>query len=171
MFIQPKHLAVSIATTLAMVPTAAFAASNQSAGYNTDMQIMPNGSIASQTAPSEYFSGVAPRLDMRVSERDDPSRLGMALVSFEPSSRSNWHTHPAGQMLIVTSGQGYVQSEGGDIITINPGDMVWTPAGVKHWHGATESNGMSHYAIQESVDGTNVNWMEPVTDSQYAGYK
>lgn len=135
------------------------------------MQVMPAGSIPSQTAPSQYFSGQAPRLDMSVGVREAPSRLSMASVSFEPSARSNWHTHPAGQMLIVTAGQGYVQSEGGEKITINPSDMVWTPAGVKHWHGATEKNAMTHLAIQESVDGKNVNWLEPVTDMQYAQSK
>jgi quercetin dioxygenase-like cupin family protein len=88
-------------------------------------------------------------------------------VIFAPGARSAWHTHPAGQILIVTSGTGWVQEEGGQKREIKPGDVVWTPPGVKHWHGATATNAMSHIAITNVVNGTNVEWMEHVTDEQY----
>ena len=88
-------------------------------------------------------------------------------VTFEPGARSAWHTHPAGQILIVTSGVGWVQEWNGDKREIRPGDVIWTPPGVKHWHGATATNEMSHVAIQELVDGRNVDWMEDVSDEQY----
>ena len=90
-----------------------------------------------------------------------------ALVTFEPGARSAWHTHPAGQVLIVTSGTGWVQEEGGPKIEVKPGDVIRTPPGVKHWHGASATNGMSHIAITNVVDGRNVDWMEHVTDEQY----
>lgn len=78
-----------------------------------------------------------------------------------------WHTHPLGQNLIVTAGTGWIQQEGGEKQVIRPGDVIWTPPGVKHWHGATSTTGMTHMAIQEEQDGKNVEWLEPVTDAQY----
>ncbi len=89
------------------------------------------------------------------------------LVSFEPGARSAWHTHPAGQILIVTSGTGWVQEEGGEKREIKPGDVIWAPPGVKHWHGATASTPMSHIAISNMLGGKNVEWLEKVTDDQY----
>lgn len=89
-------------------------------------------------------------------------------VTFSAGARSAWHTHPAGQTLIVTEGEGWVQEEGGRKIEIRPGDVIWTPPGVKHWHGATSSSSMSHIALTESVDGKNVDWMDKVSDEQYA---
>jgi quercetin dioxygenase-like cupin family protein len=91
----------------------------------------------------------------------------MALVTFEPGARTAWHTHPLGQTLIVTSGCGWVQREGGPVEEIRPGDVVWFPPGEKHWHGATPTNGMSHIAVQEKVNGSPVDWMEQVTAEQY----
>ena len=90
------------------------------------------------------------------------------MVTFEPGARSAWHTHPLGQMLIVTAGCGLVQSVGGPVVKIRPGDVVWCPPGEKHWHGATATTGMSHIALLESLDGKNVDWMEHVTDEEYA---
>jgi quercetin dioxygenase-like cupin family protein len=78
-----------------------------------------------------------------------------------------WHTHPLGQMLVVTTGTGWVQQEGADKQVIKPGDVIWTPPGVKHWHGATSTTGVTHMAIQEALDGKNVEWLEPVTEAQY----
>jgi quercetin dioxygenase-like cupin family protein len=89
------------------------------------------------------------------------------LVSFAPGARSAWHTHPAGQMLIVTAGTGWVQEEGGEKREIKPGDVIWTPPGVKHWHGATATTSMSHIAITNIVDGRNVDWLEKVSEDQY----
>jgi len=88
-------------------------------------------------------------------------------VAFSVGARSAWHTHPAGQTLIVTEGTGWVQEEGGKKIEIKPGDVIWTPPGVKHWHGATASSAMTHVALTENVDGRNVDWMEKVSDEQY----
>src|SRR5260370_32233923 len=89
-------------------------------------------------------------------------------VTFKPGARSVWHTHPMGQILIVTTGTGLVQQWGGPVQTIKPGDVVWIPPGVKHWHGATPTTSMTHIAIQEAVDGKVVDWMEPVSDEQYS---
>jgi quercetin dioxygenase-like cupin family protein len=96
-----------------------------------------------------------------------PARAAGASVTFEPGARSAWHTHPLGQTMIVTSGTGWVQQEGGQKQEIKPGDVVWTPPGVKHWHGATATDRMTHIAIQEALDGKMVEWMEKVSDEQY----
>lgn len=90
-----------------------------------------------------------------------------ALVEFSPSARSAWHSHPAGQTLIVMSGAGWIQQEGGEKRGIKPGDVIWTPPGVKHWHGATQTEAMGHMAITNMKDGQVVVWMEKVTDAQY----
>ena len=100
-----------------------------------------------------------------------PSRSAGASVTFEPGARSAWHTHPLGQTLIVTAGTGWVQQEGGDRREIRAGDVVWTPPGIKHWHGALPTSSMSHIAIQEAQDGTVVRWLEHVSDDQYFGRK
>jgi quercetin dioxygenase-like cupin family protein len=97
--------------------------------------------------------------------------VSCALVTFEPGTRSAWHWHPLGQTLIVTSGCGWVQSEGGLKVEIRPGDVVWCPPRERHRHGATSTIGMSHIAIQEALDGRVVEWMEKVTDEQYGGRK
>lgn len=97
------------------------------------------------------------------------ARLGGATVAFEPGAHSNWHTHPLGQLLIVTAGRGWVQAEGEPVREINPGDVVWTAPGVKHWHGATRTSPMTHVAVAEALDGTSVNWLERVSDTQYRG--
>ena len=97
----------------------------------------------------------------------DPARVAAALVTFEPGARTAWHTHPLGQTLIVTSGCGRAQREGGPVETIRPGDVVWFPPREKHWHGATATTGMSPIAVQEKLDGKAVDWMEQVSDEQY----
>ena len=89
------------------------------------------------------------------------------LVTFAPGARSAWHTHPAGQILIVTAGTGWVQEEAGEKREIKPGDVIWTPPGVKHWHGGTATMSMSHIAITNMVDGRNVDWLEKVNEDQY----
>jgi quercetin dioxygenase-like cupin family protein len=97
----------------------------------------------------------------------EPARVSMALVTFEPGARTAWHTHPLGQTLIITSGSGRVQREGGPVEEVHPGDVVWFPPGEKHWHGAAPTTAMTHVAIQEALDGKVVEWMEHVTDEQY----
>jgi quercetin dioxygenase-like cupin family protein len=95
--------------------------------------------------------------------------VSAAYVTFELGAHSAWHTHPLGQLLIITAFSGWVQQEGGEKQLIRAGDVIWTPPGVKHWHGATATTSMTHIAIQESVNGKNVNWLEPVGDRQYRG--
>ncbi len=129
------------------------------------MEIRRNGSQASAQGPAEYFTGTV-RIDQPF-QGTDPARVSGAIVTFEPGARTAWHTHPLGQTLIVTFGAGWVQREGGPIEDIRPGDVVWFPAGEKHWHGATASTAMSHIAIAEKLDGKAVDWMEKVTDQQY----
>lgn len=116
--------------------------------------------------PADYFTGKV-WIDPLHLEAKDPSRLTSALVTFEPGARTNWHTHPLGQLLIVISGQGWTQCEGGERVEVHEGDTIWCPPGHKHWHGATSTSSMSHIAVQEMLDGTNVNWMEPVSDQDY----
>jgi quercetin dioxygenase-like cupin family protein len=127
--------------------------------------ITRSGSQLSRKGPAEYFTGSV-RIDP-LFQAQDPSRTSGSSVTFEPGARSAWHTHPLGQTLIVTAGTGWVQQEGGEKHEIKPGDVIWTPPGVKHWHGATATNGMTHIAIQESLDGKNVEWLEHVSDEQY----
>jgi quercetin dioxygenase-like cupin family protein len=96
-----------------------------------------------------------------------PSRSSGGQVTFQPGARSAWHTHPLGQILIVTDGVGWVQQWGGPVQVIGKGDVVWISPGVKHWHGATPTTSMTHIAFQEQLDGVAVNWLEKVTDQQY----
>ncbi|MGH7587163.1 MAG: (R)-mandelonitrile lyase [Gemmatimonadota bacterium] len=129
------------------------------------IEITPNGSRPSTRGTAQYFTGSVV-IDPLFSATDYTRATG-AQVTFEPGARTAWHTHPAGQTLIVTSGTGWVQEWGGERREIKPGDMIWTPPGVKHWHGATATNGMSHIAIQEMTDGEVVEWMERVSSEQY----
>ena len=130
------------------------------------MEIKRSGSEPSGKGPDDYFTGMV-RIDPLFSP-PEPSRVAGALVTFEPGARTAWHTHPLGQTLIVTAGLGLVQREGGPIDEIRPGDVVWFPPGEKHWHGASPRTAMSHIAIQEKLNGSPVNWLEKVSDAQYA---
>ena len=129
------------------------------------MDIQRNGSKPSSKGPAEYFTGSV-RIDTPF-QASAPGRAGGAIVTFEPGARTAWHTHPLGQTLIVTSGLGWTQCEGGPVEEIRPGDVVWCPPGTRHWHGATPTTAMTHVAIAEVLDGTMVDWMEHVTDEQY----
>src|SRR3954471_19998755 len=115
------------------------------------MEIRRSGSQGSNNGPEEYFTGCV-RLDP-LFEAPGPARVRGASVTFEPSARTAWHTHPLGQILIVTSGLGWAQSWGGPVEEIRPGDVIWFPPGEKHWHGATLTTAMTHIAIQEKLDG------------------
>lgn len=130
------------------------------------MNLYRVGSRPSQKAPAEHFTGSV-RIDM-LNQPPAPARASTGLVTFEPGARSNWHTHPLGQTLIVTAGCGWTQCEGEQIVEIRAGDVIWCPPGHKHWHGATATTAMSHIAVTEWLDGRNVDWLEPVTDEQYA---
>lgn len=131
------------------------------------MKITRSGSNVSMPGPEDWFTGTV-RIDPMFAA-EEPGRTSGALVTFEPGARTAWHTHPAGQTLIVTFGRGRVQREGGTVEEISQGDVVWFPAGEKHWHGASPDTAMSHIAIQESIDGTAVTWMEKVADEDYKG--
>ncbi len=132
-----------------------------------EIEITRAGSQPSNKGPSDWFTGTV-RVDPLFPARD-PSRTSAGLVTFEPGARTAWHTHPAGQNLLVTSGFGRAQREGGPIEEIRPGDVVWFPAGLKHWHGASPATAMSHIAIAEHRDGKVVEWLEKVSDEQYRG--
>jgi quercetin dioxygenase-like cupin family protein len=130
------------------------------------MHIEPGGAQPSRKGPADNFTGTV-RIDPLVAA-PEPARVMAVSVTFEPCARTNWHTHPLGQTLIVTAGCGLVQSEGGPVRKIRPGDVVWCPPGEKHWHGATATSAMTHIAILEHLGGKHVEWLERVTDEQYA---
>jgi quercetin dioxygenase-like cupin family protein len=130
------------------------------------MEIQRSGAKPSGKGPTDYFTGTV-RIDPLFSP-PDPARVAGALVTFEPGARTAWHTHPLGQTLHVISGVGRVQAKGGPIREIKAGDTVWIPPGEKHWHGAGPNTGMVHIAMQEALDGKHVEWMEYVTDEEYA---
>ena len=131
------------------------------------IEIKPNGSRPSAKGPAHNFTGSVV-IDPLFEASENTHATG-GLVTFEPGARTAWHTHPAGQTLIVTSGTGWVQESGGERRQIQPGDVIWIPPNVKHWHGATTTNRMSHIAITNMLDGRNVDWLEQVSDLEYAG--
>jgi quercetin dioxygenase-like cupin family protein len=100
-------------------------------------------------------------------QRPEPSRVSGAIVHFEPGARTAWHKHPLGQTLIVTEGVGLTGIEGGDVLEFQAGDILWCPPDRKHWHGATPTSAMTHIAIQESLNGSPVTWMEHVAEAEY----
>lgn len=129
------------------------------------MKIIRCGTAPSSKGPEDWTTGTV-RIDPLFAA-EEPGRTSSAHVTFEPGARTAWHTHPAGQTLIVTFGRGRVQREGGPMEEICQGDVVWFPAGEKHWHGASPETVMSHIAIQENIDGSPVTWMEKVSDEDY----
>jgi len=129
------------------------------------MDIKRCGTQPSGRGSAEYFTGVV-RMDP-LNSPPEPARVAIVHVTFEPGARTAWHTHPLGQTLIVTSGCGRVQRDGGPVEAIHAGDVVWFSPGEKHWHGAAATTAMSHIAVQEKQGGTAVQWLEHVTDAQY----
>lgn len=128
---------------------------------------MHSEAVEAQPGPSDWFTG---RATVRpLASATAPGQAGMGLVSFQPGARSRWHSHPAGQILYVTEGCGWIQEEGSPVRRICNGDAIYTRAGVRHWHGATNTTAMSHLAVTETVGGRNVDWMEPVSPAQYHG--
>jgi quercetin dioxygenase-like cupin family protein len=125
------------------------------------MNITRNGLQAAIKGPADWFTGRV-RIDPLFIKAEEPACATGASVTFEPGARTAWHTHPLGQTLIVTAGCGRAQREGGAVDEIRPGDVVWFPPGEKHWHGASP-----HIAIQETLDGTSVDWKEHVSDGEY----
>ena len=129
------------------------------------MEIKRAGSTPSNKGPADWFTGNV-RIDPLL-QPVPPARAAGASVTFEPGARTAWHTHPLGQTLIVIAGFGWAQRDGGPVEEIRPGDIVWFPAGEKHWHGASPTTAMTHLAIQETLDGKAVDWLEKVSDEQY----
>ena len=132
------------------------------------MQITRSGAQPRQ-GPAEYFTGSV-RIDTPF-KGSEPARVGGGIVTFEPGARTAWHTHPLGQTLIITSGTGWVQMEGGPKEEVRSGDVVFIPARARHWHGATATSAMTYAAISEALDGKSVDWMEKVSDEQYRVYR
>jgi quercetin dioxygenase-like cupin family protein len=130
------------------------------------MKIHLAGSRPTRRAPKENFVGAV--LQDPIITAEAPARLVVNRVSFEPGARTNWHTHPLGQTLYVLAGVGRFQTKGGPVHEIRPGDVIWIPPGEKHWHGGAPTTAMTHLAMGEAVDGKTADWMEPVTDAEYA---
>jgi len=131
------------------------------------MEIKRAGTTPSGKGPADWFTGTV-RIDPLLAA-PEPARVQGASVTFEPGARTAWHTHPLGQTLIVTAGCGRAQRWGGPVEEIRPGDVVWFAPQEKHWHGAAPATAMTHIAIQEKLDGKTVDWLEHVSDEQYAG--
>jgi len=129
------------------------------------MEITRTGTQLSGKGPADWFTGSV-RIDP-LFQPNEHRRAAAAIVTFEPGARTAWHTHPLGQTLIVISGLGWVQKEGGPVEEIHPGDVVWFAPGEKHWHGASPTIAMAHIATQEQLNGKVVDWLEKVSDEQY----
>lgn len=129
------------------------------------MKVLRSGSQPSSQAPAENFTGIVRRDPLVNAEL--PGRVSTGLVTFEPGARTNWHTHPLGQILIVTAGCGWVQKWDDEKHVIRAGDVVWISPNEKHWHGASETTAMSHIAVTEALDGDAVDWLEQVADEHY----
>lgn len=153
---------MATATALAILSTPSVFASPVG---SDNIVITRNGSQASIKGSDQWFSG-AVRVDM-LFQPQSPSRTSAGLVTFEPGARTAWHSHPLGQTLVVTAGKGWVQEWSREKREVQPGDVVWFPPNVKHWHGATQATALSHIAIQEVLNGKNAEWMEKVSDEQY----
>lgn len=152
-----------LATTALLLALFVSAASAQE--KSPMITITPIGSQPAVQGQADYFTGTV-RIDTPF-QAPPPARVGGATVTFEPGARTAWHTHPLGQTLLITAGSGLVQEWGGPVRKVNPGDVVWFPPGVKHWHGAAATTAMTHIAIAEALDGKAVDWMEKVSDAQY----
>jgi len=164
-----REIIAASAACAALVAAGASGSAQPQANTRTgQMAIARNGSRPSTKGSPDFFTGSV-RVDP-LFQNPEPSRVTGGLVTFEPGARSNWHTHPLGQTLIVVSGTGWTQCWGEAKQEIGPGDVIWCPPGHKHWHGATATTAMSHIAIQEhNGDGKVVEWMEKVSDEQFSG--
>jgi quercetin dioxygenase-like cupin family protein len=131
------------------------------------MEIRRCGALPTRKGPASWFTGTT--WQDPIVEAPEPARVRSSMVRFDPGARTHWHTHPLGQTLVVIAGCGRAQSWGGSIQEIRAGDVVWIPPGEKHWHGAGPDTSMTHLSIQEALNGSPVDWLEPVTDEQYGG--
>lgn len=157
---------ITITTALLMLGSLSATAQDRKAKESSAIKIWRSGSQPARQPEAEHFSGtvhVEPLFPV-----SEPWRVTGSLVTFDAGARTAWHTHPVGQVLIVTAGEGRVQASGEPVETIRKGDVVWIPAGQKHWHGAAANASMAHIAIVEQLDGRSVTWMDKVTDAEYA---
>ncbi|WP_081056249.1 cupin domain-containing protein [Burkholderia territorii] len=152
------------AALVLMLACASFAASADEA-VSMGIAVAHSGTRSSEPGAPQRFTGQV-RIDP-LFQANPPLRLSGGLVTFAPRAHTAWHTQPLGQTPVVTSGRGWVQEWGRERQPIVAGDVVSIPAGVKHWHGASATTGVTHIALQEALDGSNVNWLEHVTDAQY----
>jgi quercetin dioxygenase-like cupin family protein len=150
--------ATLLAFTTLFVSGAAFA-------QDQHQDISLSGSRPSTEAPAQFFTGRARITPLFAPTKEAPITGGY--VTFEPGARSAWHTHPTGQRLVIIAGTARTQVWGGPVVELKPGDVLWCPPGVKHWHGASSAQAMTHLALTGTVDAKNVTWMEKVTDEQY----
>jgi quercetin dioxygenase-like cupin family protein len=162
-FLKSAGVAIVALPTVLRAQSPNHSLQRQNATMN--IEITRTGSKPSVKGPADWFTGTT-RIDP-LFDPNESARAGAAQVTFEPGARTAWHTHPLGQRLIVTSGLGWVQGEGGPVQEIRPGDVIWFPPGLRHWHGATPTTAMTHIAIQEQLNGKVVDWMEKVSDEQY----
>ena len=130
------------------------------------MEHFKAGERPTKPASPEYFTG--PVFQDPIIQAPDPARVRALRVTFLPGGRTNWHVHPLGQTLYVVSGVGRYQTDGEPIVEIRAGDTIWIPPDERHWHGASPDSAMCHIAIQEALNGSNVTWLEPVSDEDYA---
>lgn len=148
-----------------ILAAAAIGAAGVASAQAESISIRANGATPAAIGSIDNFTGQA--VITALYPPTDITRATTGLVNFAPMARTVWHTHPAGQLLIVTTGQGWVQEDGKGRQVINPGDVVWIPAGVKHWHGATSTSPMAHIAVSYMHEGRSVDWLEPVSDELY----
>jgi quercetin dioxygenase-like cupin family protein len=156
---------IAITASAILLASGQFHSDPASAQEKKSQSVTRAGSQPSAQGPAQYFTGNA-RVDPLFRANESAPYSG-AYVTFEPGARSNWHTHPTGQHLIVTHGVGRTQEWGGPVVEVRAGDHIWCPPGVKHWHGASPTTAMTHIALSGTRDGKNVEWMEKVTDEQY----
>jgi len=163
--VRSVNILASSAVAVSLWSASTAVAPAPSSGNDASIEISSAKTRTSNPGSQTNFTGHA-QVEQLFPARG-ASRLTGGVVIFQPGARSAWHTHPLGQILIITAGAGLVQQWDGPIRVMKTGDVVWIPAGVKHWHGAAPSSAVTQMAIQEVVDGKNVNWLEPVTDQQY----
>lgn len=156
---------INLVLALSLITTACAQVNKKESVSSPKMEVARKGSQPSRQGPAENFTGTV-RVDPLFQAKESTHASG-AYVTFTKGSHSAWHTHPLGQTLIVTEGVGRIQQWGGTVYEIKPGDVIWTPPGVKHWHGASPESGMTHMAVTEALNGKSVEWMEKVSAEQY----
>ena len=156
---------VVMAIALQLLAATQVFANIDTANEPPQIQIGKSGAQPSYKGSAEYFTGNV-RVDP-LFPANDTARFSGGYVTFDPGARTAWHTHPAGQRLIITAGVAWVQEWGGPVVEVRPGDVVWFPPGVKHWHGAAATSSMTHIALSGILDGKSVQWLEKVSNEQY----